>query len=66
MTQATDTARRNVLYHYAGAHDAWSEQEQLLVGEGRYTEAEGAHVHALRVVRAWLAEKDNPKPEGLP
>ena len=65
MTQMTDTARRNVLYHLAAAHDAWSEQEQRLVGEGRHTEAQGARIHAQWVIRAWLAESDDPEPEGL-
>ncbi len=66
MTQATDTARRNVLYHLAAAHDAWSIQEQLLTRAGLLVEAAGARIFAQRVIRAWLAEKDDPEPEAQP
>jgi hypothetical protein len=56
------SARRAGLYHYAQAHDAWSELEQVLTGQGRTIEAEGAHVYALRILRAYRAELDDPEP----
>jgi len=61
MTAKVDTARKHVLYQYAAAHDVWAEQEQLLMGEGRAIEAEGCRVYGKLVLRAWLAEKDNPE-----
>ena len=66
MTQAVDLARVRVLFHLAAAHDAWAELEQRLTGEGKTVEAEGARIFAQRVIRAWLAERDNPEPEALP
>jgi hypothetical protein len=50
------------MHQYAAAHDSWAEQEQLLALEGRIIEAEGAHQYARIVIRAWLAEQDNPEP----
>ena len=66
MTTATKAARTAVLCHLAAAHDAWSELEQRLMGEGRVIEAQGARVYAQRVIRAWLAERDDPEPEAKP
>ena len=54
-------AFRAVVFHYAAAHDAWSEQEQLLMLEGREIEAAGCRTAAQRVLRAWLAEQENPE-----
>ena len=62
----TDTARKHVLYQYATAHDVWSEQEQLLALEGRNIEAVGARAYAQLVLRAWLAEQDDPEVEPCP
>ena len=61
MTAKADTGLKHALYQYAAAHDGWSEQEQLLMLEGRHIEAEGAHQYAVMVLRAWLAEKDDPE-----
>ena len=61
MTAKVDTARKHALYQYAAAHDIWAEQEQLLMLEGRVIEAEGCRVYARLVLRAWLAEKDDPE-----
>lgn len=54
--------RKAVLEQLALAHDHWSEEEQLLAGQGRVVEAEGAHQHARYVLRAFRAELDDPKP----
>ena len=48
------------------AHDRFAETEQVLVAEGKYIEAQGAHEYAALIVRAYKAELDDPKPEGLP
>lgn len=56
-------ARGNVIRQLAKAFDHWAAKEQMLVGDGRYTEAEGAHVIALRLLRAYRAEIDDPKPK---
>jgi hypothetical protein len=63
---STDTARREVLYAYARWHDRFAEREQVLRHSGMVIHAEGARVYANLVIRAWLAERDDPKPEGLP
>jgi len=60
------TARKHVLYQYASAHDIWSEQEQLLALEDRNIEAAAARTYAQIVLRAWLAEQDNPEVEACP
>jgi len=59
----TYSPRKAVLEQLALAHDHWSEEEQFLVGQGRVVEAEGAHQHALYVLRAYRAEQDDPKPK---
>ena len=56
---------RAATFQYAAAHDRFSEQEQLLMLEGREIEAAGCREFAKRVLRAWLAEQENPTPEGL-
>jgi len=58
--------RRAVLYQYAIAHDAWSTQEQVLMRQGREIEAAGCHEIAVRVLRAYVAESDDPEPEEPP
>jgi len=62
----TDWPRREVLYTYARAHDRFTEREQQLRRSGMLIHAEGARQYANRVIRAWLAERDDPKPEDLP
>lgn len=54
------TARRMALLAYARAHDRFSELEQANKTIDP-AEAEGAHVYALRALRAYRAELDNPE-----
>ncbi len=56
-------ARAAVVRQLAAAYDRFAEEEQTLVAEGRYVEAEGAHVVAVRLLRAYQAELDDPKVE---
>jgi hypothetical protein len=56
--QAAQSAR----WTYALAHDHFSDLEQQLVGEGRITEATGAHEFALIALKAYRAELDDPEP----
>ena len=58
-------AFRASIFHYAAAHDVWAEKEQILLLEGREIEAAGCRALGQRVLRAWLAEQDDPQPEGL-
>jgi len=60
--QLHDEARREAVRLYARAYDEWATEEQVLVAEGRYVEAEGAHVQALIVLRAYQRELDDPEP----
>lgn len=54
--------RAAVLTRLAARYDMFSENEQLLVGVGKYVEAEGAHQFALRILRAYEAESRDPAP----
>lgn len=63
MSVAHDTARREAIRIYARAYDEWATEEQVLLEEGKYAEAEGAHQHAQWCVRAYKAEIDDPKVE---
>lgn len=54
--------RRAVLRQLATAHDRFAEAEQLRVAEGKYEEATIAHGYALIVLRAHMAEMDDPPP----
>ena len=65
MNKIAQDARKAVLRQLAEAHDRFSEQEQVLVFQGMYAEAEGAHQLALWVLRAYRAEMDDPTPKGL-
>lgn len=58
-------ARRAALYTYARLHDKFAEEEQRLMGEGKVVEAEGAHVYALRCLRAYMGELDDREPEDI-
>jgi len=51
-------AKRAALYQYANAHDVFDDLERRLSG----IEAEGAHGFALRVLRSYRGELDNPEP----
>lgn len=62
MSGVQATARKEVIRTYARAYDDWATEEQQLIAEGKYPEAEGAHQHALWVVRAYKAEIDDPAP----
>jgi hypothetical protein len=53
-----------VCQQIASAHDRFAEREQVLRYEGRHVEAEGAHVFALRLLRAYEAEAFDPEPPG--
>ena len=53
-------ARTEVLTTYALAFDHFSELEQLHRAAGNYAEEEGAHQYARVVLRAWMAEQDDP------
>ena len=66
MTAKVDTARKAACRQYAEAHEVWAEQEQLLALEGRVIEAEGAHQFGRIVLRAWLAEQDDPEANPCP
>lgn len=55
-------ARQAVLRGLAAAHDRFSEEEQQLRLIGKDVEAEGAHVVAVRILRAYTAEMDDPNP----
>lgn len=52
----------NAIANYAMRHDALSDEEQILVAEGRYDEAEDAHNAALIAVRAWQNEIEDKPP----
>ncbi len=53
-------ARKAVLRQLAEAHDRFAEQEQALILEGLYPEAEGAKKYADWVLRAYRIEMDDP------
>ena len=59
------TARRAVLETLATAQDRWAEAEQMHHLAGNDSMAEEAHKIAIRLLRAYLVESDDPKPKGL-
>lgn len=61
--QLNQKAKQDVLIQLARAHDHWSEQEQLLALVGKPIESAGAHEMALRCLRAYRAELDDPAPK---
>lgn len=67
MMQRTEPspARAAALRRYARAHDRFSEREQLYANSGAPIAALGARIFAQRIIRAWLAERDDPTPKGL-
>lgn len=54
------SARREAIRTYAAAYDRWAESEQVLVAEGMYADAQGAHEYAMWCLRAYRAELDDP------
>jgi len=52
-----------VLQQLAKAHDRFAEDEQMLRVKKRHEEANTMHGYALVILRAYMAEKDDPKPE---
>ena len=59
-------ARQAVIRQLAKAHDRFAEDEQLLKSLGKHVEAEGAHVMAVRILRAYAAEMDDEPPKFVP
>lgn len=55
------TARHDALANYARWFDEFSETEQVYQHEDRVYEAEGAHQFAVRLLRAYRAELDDPE-----
>lgn len=55
-------ALRMALFTYAAAHDMFAELEQQYLAQAREIEAAGAHEYALRCLRAYRAELDDPEP----
>lgn len=49
-------SREAVLRRLAEAYDHHAEEEQILVAEGRYDEAQAEHELCLRILRAYRAE----------
>lgn len=60
------TAFEAALRQYAVAHDVWAEREQIELVKGHDIEAAGAHGYAYLVLRAYIAEKDDPAPRYWP
>jgi rRNA maturation endonuclease Nob1 len=61
----TSDARTAVIRQLAEAYDCHAEREQVMVFEGDYEPAQVLHEVAIRVLRAYRAEMDDPQPEGL-
>lgn len=59
-------ARKAVIRQLAAAHDRFAEEEQMLRLIGKDVEAEGAHVMALRILKAYTAEMDDVPPKFVP
>jgi hypothetical protein len=55
------SARRAMLHQYAQAHERLSELEQREIARNPHA-ADYTHELALRVLRAYLAETDDPEP----
>lgn len=60
--QAIHDPRKAVIRELACRYDYWADQEQELVGQGRYDEAAEAHDRAMILVRAYKAELDDVDP----
>ena len=65
MTNETDTAKEAVLTQLAARYEHFAELEQLLIAEGKYTEAQGAHAIGQQIVGIYKSELDDPVPPGL-
>ena len=55
-TETRHDPREAVLRRLAAAYDKHTEEEQILVYEGRYAEAEVEHAVCLAILRAYKAE----------
>lgn len=58
-------ARDSVLATLYARAEFWCMEELRLAQQGDHYEAEGAHRMALRVIRAYEAERENVVPAGL-
>lgn len=65
MKQTAHDPRQAVIRRLAASYDRFADEEQVLVSEGKYAEAEGAHEACRIILRAYQAESDDPTPEGL-
>ena len=67
MSVTTDRdAKAAALRQYARAHDQFTALEDQLRRMDLDDRARYARYESRLCLRAWLAERDNPKPEGLP
>jgi hypothetical protein len=62
MNPTIHDPRQAVIRKLAERYDHFADMEQVLVAEGRYVEAEGAHETARILIRAYQAETDDPVP----
>ena len=58
-------ALADALRRYAAAYDHFATEEQVLVAEGRYDDAQAAHVIALHCLHAWQKEDKDPAPRTI-
>jgi len=58
----TRRAQSAALRQYARAHDRFAELEQVEANQHHPFLAAGARLYARVIVRAWLAERDDPEP----
>lgn len=61
MTDLIEAAREAVLRQLGRAYDSHAEEEQILVYEGRYEDAEAEHVIVLALLNAYKAEAGHPQ-----
>lgn len=57
MNETRIDPREAVVRQLAEAYDRHAEEEQILVAEGRYDEAQTEHVICLYLLRAYKAEE---------
>ena len=65
MNPTIHDPRQAVIRKLAERYDLFADMEQVLVAEGRYVEASGAHDIAVALLKAYQVETDDPKPAGL-
>lgn len=56
-------ARQVALERYEKAHERLDKLERYLLTEGKVYEAQGAHDLGVAVLRALIAENDDPEPQ---